>query len=251
MDHDIIRDAAELIGFALRKPPANPHRNGRYSELLNSFHASGEFAAIVRSMTVGFGLKILDVNDNGLFLAAENENSPFRAKLESISTSMLVANTRQMFGMALATIAAIYYQTETSLLEDMAPSITVYQVRDELLNIAQARIEDRKKKESDFSDIDEACQVIVDLPVTASTKKGLQKKNTLTRLIERAFEFLENEGFVKNRGNGEYTAYSKFRVHMREVMAMEAYRTVSEILKRQDIDLLEKQGKEDAEYAQA
>nr|WP_320048776.1 DUF6063 family protein [uncultured Desulfuromonas sp.] len=247
MDYGDIRNAAELIGFALRKPVVNPNRSGgSYSELINSFHASSEFAEIVQSIAAGLGLKILDANDNGLFLAATSEDSPFRAKLESINTSLLSADLRQIFGLALTTIAAIYYQTSTSLLEDMAPSTTVYQVREELLNIARARLEDIQNGDEDYSDIDEACRVILNLPVTSSTEKGGQKNNTLTRWIQKAFDFLKDEGFVKDRGSGEYTAYSRFRVHMREFMALEAYETVSNLLKRQELQRLEKQGEDHA-----
>lgn len=249
MDYGDIRNAAELIGFALRKPLVNPNRNGGpYSELINSFHANNEFAEIVRSIAAGLGLKVLDANDNGLFLAATGEDSPFRAKLESINTSLLSADLRQIFGLALTTIAAMYYQTSTSLLEDMAPSTTVYQVREELLNIARTRLEDIKNGDEDYSDIDEACKVILDLPVTGSTDKGGQKNNTLTKWIQKAFDFLKDEGFVKDRGDGEYTAYSRFRVHMREFMALEAYDTVANILKRQEMDALAEQGEG---YAQA
>lgn len=248
MDYGDIRNAAELIGFALRKPLVNPNRNGgTYSELINFFHANSEFAEIVRSIASGLGLKILDANDNGLFLAATGEDSPFRAKLESINTSLLQVDLRQIFGLALTTIAAMYYQTSTSLLEDMAPSTTVYQVREELLNIARTRIEDIKNGDEDYSDIDEACKVILELPLTGSTEKGRQKNNTLTRWIQIAFDFLKDEGFVKDRGDGEYTAYSRFRVHMREFMALEAYETVANILKRQELDALEKQGEGNAQ----
>ncbi len=247
MDLNDIKSASELIALALRKPLVNPNRSGGlYSDLINTYHASGEFAEIVRSIAEGFGLRILDVNENGLFLAATGEESPFRAKLETINTSLLTPELRQIFGLALATIAAIYYQTNTSLLEDMAPSTTVYQVREELINIARTRIEDINNGDEDYSDIDEACRVILEIPVTNSTEKGGQKKNTLTRWIQKAFDFLKDEGFVKDRGNGEYTAYSRFRVHMREFMAIEAYQTVAEIMKRQEMEILEERSEDHA-----
>lgn len=250
MDYSDIKQAAELIGFALRKPLVSPNRGGgHYSELINTYHASGEFAEIVRSVASGLGLRILDANDNGLFLAADSDESPFRARLETINTSLLSANLRQIFGLALTTIAAIYYQTNSSLLEDMAPSTTVHQVREELLNIAQTRLDEISKGDEDNSDIDEACRVILDLPVTGSTNGKGQKNNTLTRWIEKAFDFLKEEGFVKDRGDGEYTAYSRFRVHMREFMAIEAYETVSRILRGQELELLGEEEGED--YAEA
>jgi hypothetical protein len=239
MDLTDIENAAELIGFALRKPFISPSRDGgQYSELLNTFHTSGEFADIVKSVASGLGLRILDANDSGLFLAVTADESPFRAKLESINSNLLAVNTRQMFGLALTTIAAIYYQTSSTLVEEMAPSTTVYQVRDELLNIARARMEEINNGHEGFFDIDEACKAVVDLPVTGSTKKGRQKNNTLTRLIQQAFDFLRDEGFVQDRGNGEYTAYSRFRIHMREFMALEAFEVVMRALKKQELDIL-------------
>lgn len=68
-------------------------------------------------------------------------------------------------------------------------------------------------------------------------------------MIELAFKFLEDEGLVARRKEeeGAYTAYTKFRIHMKEFMALESYHTVSRILKDQEREALAKQ--EAAEHA--
>ena len=248
MNNENIREAARLIGFALHNPPVSPmqRKGAAYRELINSYHTSGKFSETVNTICEGLGLKVLDANSYGLFIAAVDSDSPFRAKLSSIHYSSLKQpELRQIFGLALTAIAATYYQSSATFLEESAPSATVHQVRDELLNIAEIRQKEIENG-SESSSIDEACEEILKLPITASTEKGGQRNNTLTRLIMNAFKHLENEGFVKRRDENEYTAYSKFRIHMREFMANEAYKAVTSILERQKLETIRELDKDHA-----
>lgn len=242
-----VQGAAMLIGFALRRPMPSPTPGSVYAELIDCFHSGDEFRQNTMDIAVGLGLRILDVNHKGVFLAANGEESPFRAKLEHINTSLLSPELRQIFGLALTTVAALFYQTPSQLHEDMAPTLTVRAAREELVNIAKARIEEVSKGDDDHSDIDEACASILKHSATISTPGGGHSYKTVHKMMDLAFKFLEDEGLVARRKEeGAYTAYTKFRIHMKEFMALESYHTVTRILKEQEKDALAKQESEHA-----
>ena len=238
-----VQKAAMLIGFALRRPMPNPTPGSIYSELIDSYHSNDEFRQNTEDIANGLGLHVMDVNHRGIFLRTNGEDSPFRAKLEHINTSLLSPDLRQIFGMALTTVAALFYQSPSQLHEDMAPTLTVRAAREELINIAKARVEEVSKGDEDHSDIDEACASILKHSATISTPGGGHSYKTVHKLMELAFKFLEDEGFITKRKEeeGAYTAFTKFRIHMKEFMALESYHTVTRILKEQEKDALAKQ----------
>lgn len=237
MHPDKIKKSAYLIQCALRRPPARP-TEAAYRDAIDAFNVDPDIRTCTSAIAEGLGLKILDVNEYGIFLASDGASSAFKPRLEQINRTFTRAESRQVFGLVLTTIAALFFQTATQLDDDdSAPTISVHEVREALTDLVGARTEQlSSEEEQDSSDIDEACAAINNLTATAPTPGGKARPGTLHRYIEQAFSFLEDEHFVKRRGDesgGVYTAFRKFRIHMKTFAATEAHHTVCEILDRQ------------------
>ncbi len=239
---NVAREAGRLLNFALHNPPISPARSADYARLIDSFDLDDRFRDEVKAMADGLGLRLLDVNNRGVFLAPKDETSPFRMKLDQINSSLSDHDLRQLFGLALTVISAIFFQTSVSLSEDSLSTVTVKQAREEMLHVAKMRQAEINAGDEDYSDLDTACKVLLNKEETASTPTGQTRRDTLTYWIEAAFARLEKEGFVKKRSEvegGGYTAYTRYRIHMREFMCREAYSTAVRILNKQESDLLD------------
>lgn len=223
--------AARLLGYALARPPMRATDPG-YRELIDAYndpHDRKVFEA-ARAIASGLGLQILDVNDFGVFLACTSSNSPFRPRLDNINKAFLDVDRRQLFGLALTTIAALMYQTYIQLAEESAPILSVQEARDKLVDIARARQEQiAQEEDADPSGIDEACAVISSLTVTATTPGGRIAQHTLHWAIDQAFSYLESERMVQKQSEeegGTYIGFSKFRIHLQKFAATEAFQAV-------------------------
>ncbi len=237
MNGDKIRTAAYLVQCALHRP-ALKATEPSYREALAAWETDPSVREAMVHVCGGLGLRILDINEHGAFLASDSLLSPFRPRLINISSRLANVDERMMFGLIVTTIMAIYYENQAHLYGDLAPSLSAREVVDRVAEIAEARREERDHNEMhDASDIDEACDYVLALPKSAPTETGQIKAGTLRRIVDYAFAHLAEEGYVKLRSEddgGTYFALRKFRIYAKEFAVMEAYHTVKDVLKKQE-----------------
>lgn len=238
MTGEKIKTAAFLIRCALLRPAIKATETN-YREAIVAWETDPQVKEATESICKGMGMRVLDVNENGIYLASEGADSPFRPRLTNISSRLSNTNDRQLFGLVLTAVMALFYQSSAHLLSDLTPTIAVREVREKVIEIAEARLEELDIDEmSDSSDIDEACTVLLRPPATGPTEGGQIKSGTLHRMVELVFTHLEEESYVRRRTNddgGSYSALRKFRIHAREFAVMEAFDTVRRILEQKDV----------------
>ena len=75
-----VSDAARLVGFALR-PKLRPARDETYTELIRRFRTDDRFAELVRAITLGLDLVVLDAHEQHGLVVASADDSVFAVKM--------------------------------------------------------------------------------------------------------------------------------------------------------------------------
>lgn len=244
MNHEAIKQAGTLLQYALRRPPLRATDQG-YSGALRAYMNNPEVRDCCQSMAEGLGLRILDVDQKGMYLASNSVNSAFRLRLKDVSLSLdQMPDRRVLFTFALTTIAGLFYQNPAQLESELTPFVDVQEVRSRLHDIAQARVAQLSEEDLNSpSGIDEACLLIVRSTEIAPTGNSRHRAGSLPWAVELAFSLLLREGFVDlvdDRRGGTYRAFSRFRAHVRDVASFEAYRLVTSLLQETGSRSLEK-----------
>ena len=85
-----------------------------YRELIRQYMNRSEFQMIVREMSDGLGLYVLNVTEHGIVLSPREE-SVFRMKASDFRPSSTTSDTRLLDGLVEITIAATVFPRERDL----------------------------------------------------------------------------------------------------------------------------------------
>ncbi|MCK5523955.1 MAG: hypothetical protein KAI83_12555 [Thiomargarita sp.] len=228
-----IEDAAYLVSCGL-KPKLNPHNNIRYRECIDAYQTDDEYREMVKQIVTGFGLRVLDVSKLGIVMAVVEKQSPFRPILaDHINTRFAEVEQRLMFGATILTIAAICFPNESSFDYDRARYVTVKDVRQRLIQLAES-FNDKRDEQEVVPGLTDAWEVINEkAPIARHPSSGRHKAGSLFWVVEQTFKYLAEQKFISLKADeedGTYRTHSKFRIYVREFSAMRAFEVIREAL---------------------
>jgi hypothetical protein len=227
-----IEDAAYLVSCGL-KPKFNPHNNIRYRECIDAYQTDDEYREMVKQIATGFGLRVLDVSKLGIVMAVVEKQSPFRPILaDHINSRFAEVEQRLMFGAIILTIAAICFPNESSFDYDRARYVTVKDVRQRLIQLAES-FNDKRDEQEVVPGLTDAWEVIKEKAPIMRTPSGAHKIGSLAWVVEQTFKYLAEQKFISLKVDEEgetYRTHSKFRIYVREFAARRAFEVIREAL---------------------
>lgn len=223
-------DAGRLLAYALSRSRA---MDAVHRELLRRYRTDGGFRGQVESFARGLGLRVLNVLDQGLVLAADSD-SPFMFRLSDYRQNLSVED-RLCHGLVHVSIAAWCFPN-AALLEDEDRELVKVAVQDivEYLKVACQELHRRATIDPDIArpELQEAWRIVLTRAETRDTGDGRRAAHTLTGMVSWALERLAQEGLLRkdtDERGGTWYVRPAYRVLVRELAAHEAFRLVSSI----------------------
>ncbi len=227
-----IEDAAYLVSCGL-KPKLNTHNHTRYRECVDTYQTDDEYRERVNQIAAGFGLRVLDVSQFGIVMAIVDKKSPFRPILSNIKTQFAEVDQRLMFGATLLSIAAICFPNESSFDYDSARYVTVTDVRQRLIQLAESFNDKPDEQQEVVAGLTDAWEVIKEKATISRQPSGRHTRGSLAWVVEQTFNYLAEQKFISLKTDEEeetYRTHSKFRIYVREFAAIRAFEVIREAL---------------------
>jgi hypothetical protein len=221
--------AAQLIAYGLQ-PRLRPAADGAYLDLLSRYRGEAAFRDVVEHVADGLGLAILDAEASGLVLAPRPD-SVFALRLTDYRANLGV-NERLLHGLIHVAIAAYCYPTPASLLDDDVRVCSVAAVERWLRDAAE-RLRERHgdvDPDADQPELEQAWRLYLRRQPVRETADGRAGVSTTGGMVKFALERLADHGFLVKLSDadaGTYRALHRYRVEVRELAAVEAYRVLT------------------------
>ncbi|MFV8750642.1 hypothetical protein ACNOYE_08820 [Nannocystaceae bacterium ST9] len=231
--YQLAQDAATLLRFGLQ-PKLRPANEAEYGVLLRRYETEPDLRAFVHTIANGLGLALLGVTELGLVLGAE-PSGPFALTLADYRRSGLTIELRMCHGLLQLLIAAYCFPTAGSL-EDAThitgAKLSVNGLVDHLVYLAR-ELERRAIDDPELGseELREAWRVVLSMAPTRGTSDGRSAANTLSGMTLHALKQLEQGGLMRKLGEqdgGTYQALGAYRLQVRELAALPAFRLVRE-----------------------
>jgi hypothetical protein len=223
-------DVGRLLAYALARGRL---MDTTHRELLRRLRTDGGFRGQLESFARGLGLRVLDVLEQGLVLAADSD-SPFSFRLSDYRQNLTVED-RLCHGLIHVAIAAWCFPNAAQL-EDEDRELVKISVQDvvEYLKAACQELHRRATIDPDIArpEMQEAWRVVLARAETRDTGDGRRSSFTLTGMVSWAFERLAQEGLLRKESDergGTWYVRPAYRVQVRELAAHEAFRLVTSI----------------------
>lgn len=222
-------DAGRLLAVAL----GNQALDAATRDLIRRYRSDGSFRGLVDTFARGLGIRVLDVLESGLVLAADAD-SPFSFRLSDYRANLSVED-RLCHGMVQVAIAAWCFPTAASL-EDDERGLILVSVQDvlEYLTAACTELQRRATVDPDlaYPELQEAWRAVLSRPETRDTGDGRRAATSLMGMVSWALERLSQEGFLRKESDqrgGRWHVRPAYRVQVRELAGHHAFRLVSSI----------------------
>lgn len=219
-----------LLAYALAK---GQRVEADHRELLRRYRVDGGFRGQFDAFTRGLGLRVLDVIDQGLVLAAD-ASSPFAFRLADYRQNLSVED-RLAHGLVQVAIAAWCFPN-ASALEDDERGLVRVSVQDvvDYLRAACTELQRRAVVDPELArpELQEAWRIVLSRAETRDTGDGRRAAHTLSGMVAWALDRLGQEGLMRKENEergGTWLVRPAWRVQVRELAAHEAFRLVSAI----------------------
>lgn len=232
--------AARLIQWGLQ-PKIRPVQQQEYRELIRQYMNRSEFQMIVREMSDGLGLYVLNVTEHGIVLSPREE-SVFRMKASDFRPSSTTSDTRLLDGLVEITIAATVFPRERDLDDDVnrpRPPVTIDEIEEQLRSLCDKLAEKFKEVDPAADDMEtglyDAWRVYANTMSARETKDNRQASRTTRRIIEYNLTRLKEFGcFTEARYNGKpaWQPTRRYNVLVTELAAFRLYSEVTDILNK-------------------
>ena len=138
-----------------------------------------------------------------------------------------------MFGATLLSIAAICFPNESSFDYDSARYVTVTDVRQRLIQLAESFNDKPDEQQEVVAGLTDAWQVIKEKATISRQPSGRHTRGSLAWVVEQTFNYLAEQKFISLKTDEEeetYRTHSKFRIYVREFAAIRAFEVIREAL---------------------
>lgn len=219
-----------LLAYTLAK---SPRIEADHRELVRRYRVDGAFRGQFESFARGLGLRVLDVIDHGLVLAADAA-SPFAFRLADYRQNLSVED-RLAHGLVQVAIAAWCFPNAAALEDDERGLVRV-SVQDvvDYLRASCAELQRRAVVDPELArpELQEAWRIVLSRAETRDTGDGRRAAHTLTGMVAWALDRLGQEGLMRKESEergGTWLARPAWRVQVRDLAVHEAFRLVSSI----------------------
>lgn len=237
-DRDDAYHAGRLIQWGLRSR-SRPVQEPEYRELIQRYFDNSDYRSLVRQMADGLGLRILDVNEHGLFLSPSSE-SVFGLKPADFRPGRSSADERLLVGLIQIAIAATIFPRQRDLEEPahvVRQPVTVEEVDANMRVMCDGYAEGAKANGDIVADeatrgLEEAWRIYLKRVPVAQTKGGGQGRRTTHRLIRQTLDRLTELGCFTREGNDNpvYRPTMRYQVAVKEMAAEAVFRRVQEAM---------------------
>ena len=183
-------------------------------------------------MLRGLGLTILDAGEHGMVLGASGD-SIFALRLADYRQNLSLED-RVCHGMIQLAIAAWCFPTAASLAdaETVVAQLSTQRVVRYLVDLCQ-QLKARADTDPELGnpELREAWRIILSRAETRSTPDGRRVAQTLNGMVAHALAHLERGGLlrrVSDEEGGTFKTLSAYRVQVRELGSLAAFRLVQE-----------------------
>jgi hypothetical protein len=219
-----------LLRFSLEK---NRGMDPEHRELLRRYRTDGAFRGQFEAFARGLGLRVLDIIEQGLVLAADS-GSPFAFRLAQYRQN-LSAEDRLAHGLIQVAIAAWCFPNAAAL-EDEDRGLVRVSVQEVVDFLRSACLELHRRATVDPEiarpELQEAWRIVLSRAETRDTVDGRRASLTLSGMVAWALERLNEEGLLRKEGEergGSFLVRPAWRVQVRSIAAHEFFRLVSSI----------------------
>ncbi len=221
--------AAQLVALGLQ-PRLRPAADGAYLDLVTRYRSDAAFRDVVDHVADGLGLTVLDADASGVVLAPRTD-SPFALRLGDYRANLSV-NERLLHGLIHVGIAAYCYPTPASLLDDDVRVCSVAAVERFLRDAAERLRERHGDDDPDAGqpELEQAWRLYLRRQAVRETADGRAGVSTTSGMVKYALERLADQGFMTKLSDAEggtYRALHRYRVEVRELAAVEAWRVLA------------------------
>lgn len=230
--------AGRLLQWGLRTR-ARPVQEPEYLDLIRQYFDNSDFRTIVRQTADGLGLRILDVNEHGLFLSPSSD-SVFALKPADFRPGHSSADERLLVGLIQIAIAATIYPRQRDLEEPsqvVRQPVTVDEVDANIRMICDGYAEAAKANADVVADestrgLEEAWRIYQKRVPVAQTKGGGEGHRTTHRLIRQTLDRLSELGCFTREGSDHpaYRPTMRYQVAVKEIAAEKVFRRVQEAM---------------------
>ena len=224
-----VSDAARLVGFALR-PKLRPARDETYTELIRRFRTDDRFAELVRAITLGLDLVVLDAHEQHGLVVASADDSVFAVKMGDYAKRTggeHKAAERVLHGLAHLGAATLAYPRPADLSNPAyVGRITVNGVeafvREAARRLAEAAAErgqDNDDPSTSAPDLEAAWRVYTRRAASPGSGDGRRVSSSTVGMVGKAMTFLCDQGMLTRSSDldgGTYTTTSRYRVQVLE-----------------------------------
>jgi hypothetical protein len=223
-----VADAARILGYALR-PKLKPARDEMYAELVRRYRTDDEFAALVRAVTSGLDLVVLDCDDRHGLVVASTEDSVFAVRMTEYAKRTGgegKASERVLHALAHLGAATLAYPRPADLSNPAyLGRITVNGV-EAFVREATRRLRDTATESgadvdppTDAPSLEKAWRVYHRRAASPGSGDGRRVSSSTGGMVSKALAFLADQGLLTRRSDddgGTYTTTSRYRVQVLE-----------------------------------
>lgn len=232
--------AGRLIQWGL-DPRARPAQEAEYQRLVERYMDREAFRGLVREVSIGLGLLILDVGEHGLILAPAEE-SLFAFRPAQFRPTSASTDDRLVDGLIQLAVAATIFPRDRDLDEDSSiarPATTVEEVEETLRTICQ-RLEEESRGNPDPSASEEdrglyeAWRVFKRRLRAMETRDDRKARRTTLRAVEYGLERLREFGCftkVQQRDEIGFQPTYRYQVLVKQMAATAAFQALQRIMK--------------------
>ncbi len=235
VEHDAYH-ASRLLQWGLRNK-ARPIQEPEYRDLIQRYLDSTEFRTLVRQIADGLGLRILDVNEHGLFLSPVTE-SVFALRPSDFRPGRSSAEDRLLVGLIQIAIAATIFPRQRDLDEPTQVArqpVTVEEVDANVRAICDSyAVAAASNGDPDVSDIgrgiEEAWRIYQKRVSVAQISHGGEGRRTTHHLIRQTLDRLCELGCFTRESEERPTfrPTMRYQVGVKEMAATEIFRRVQQ-----------------------
>ncbi len=223
-----VTHAARLIAFALR-PKVKPARDETYAELVRRYRTDDTFAELVRCVTLGLDLVVLDVHEQHGMVVASTDESVFTIRMTDYARRTNgegKASERVLHALAHLGAATLAYPRPADLSNPAyVGRVTVHGVEAFIREAARRLRESALERGEDIDpspdtpSLEAAWSVYIRRAANPGSGDGRRVASSTVGMVSKALTFLSDQGLLNRSSDldgGTYATTSRYRVQVIE-----------------------------------
>lgn len=226
-NHTAVADAATLVGYALR-PRLRPLRDAAYADLVRRYRTQDDFAGLVRAITTGLDLVVLDCDERHGLIVASTTDSVFAMSVTDYAkrTALQKASERVLHALAHLGVATLAFPRPADLANPAYVGRVTAQGVEAFVREAGQRLRDQASEAgqptdapSDQPDLRAAWSAWDTRAATPSSADGRLVPSSTLGMVNKALQVLVEQGMLTQTSKdhaGTYRTTSRYQVQVRE-----------------------------------